>query len=324
MSKTINTVTGPITPDMLGQTAMHEHFFFEYPGCAGDLSSGKHVTKEQIIDAGVAAAKLMLEQGYSTVVDVTPNDTGNNPEWLKEISERSGIQIISCTGFYIQEICGSGYWGFRSRIVDAVSEIEELMTIELTEGWRGTGIKAGVIKVATGSEIRDYENMFLIAGARAQRKTGAVIITHTENGKFAVEQGKFLLEHGALPEKTVIGHMCGNLDPDLHTKVMEMGFSVNLDHVGAYIFNQPSDEERIVLIKELINRGFTDKIVLSQDAIAQYVGRPFEWPEEEKHDWRNYRFGWICEGFVPMMKAAGITDEQINMFMVENPKRIFS
>ena len=56
MATTVNTVTGPISSDELGKTLMHEHFFFGYPGYAGDTTFGSN-SREDVINTGIDVAR---------------------------------------------------------------------------------------------------------------------------------------------------------------------------------------------------------------------------------------------------------------------------
>jgi predicted metal-dependent phosphotriesterase family hydrolase len=103
-------------------------------------------------------------------VDATPNECGRDVEVLREISERAGIQTICSTGYYFEGEGAPAYFAFRQGLGSAPAEVEELMLAEITDGIGDTGIKAGVVKLASSKdEITDYEKMFFTAGAKAQR-----------------------------------------------------------------------------------------------------------------------------------------------------------
>ena len=181
MSTQINTVTGPISSEDLGKTLVHEHFFFGYPGYQGDSLGFR--TREELVSLGVEAAEKAKHQGVKTVVDATPNECGRDPELLREVSERTGLQIVCSTGYYYEGEGATAYFKLRAAPGPADAEVERLMMSELTEGIGGSGIKAGVIKLASGKDaITDYERMFMLAGAKAQAATDVPIITHTQEG----------------------------------------------------------------------------------------------------------------------------------------------
>ncbi|MCL5069803.1 MAG: hypothetical protein M1308_02740, partial [Actinobacteria bacterium] len=79
-------------------------------------------------------------------------------------------------------------------------------------------------------------------------------------------------------------------------------------------FNMPTDEQRIKAIKNLIDEGFIDKILISGDhcvkhALAAYGG---------------WGYDHILRNVVPLMKINGINESQINSLMVENPRKMLT
>ncbi len=162
MAKTVETVLGPVPVERLGKTLIHEHFLFGYPGFQGDVTRGPF-REDEALRVAVEAAEKMKRHGIQTVVDPTPNDCGRNPAFLRRVAEETELNIICATGYYY-------------------------------EG-------EGVIKLASSKgRITEYEKMFFRAAARAQKETGAVIITHTQEGTMGPEQAAYLLESGADPK----------------------------------------------------------------------------------------------------------------------------
>src|SRR5207249_1779369 len=114
-------------------------------------------------------------------------------------------------------------YGFklRSRSEDVTQEMFELFVSEIVDGIGRSGVKAGLIKVATGpGRISPYEAMALDAAARAQARTGVPITTHTDRGTMGPEQAARLIASGADPAKVIIGHMDGNLSLDYQLAVL--------------------------------------------------------------------------------------------------------
>jgi len=152
MEKTIMTVNGPIPLDRLGMTLMHEHFTFAYPGWFADDSLAPYDQK-----AAETACLKVLEDvkrlGVRTIVDATAADVGGrDPILLKRLSEKSGVNIIAATGLFPENVGAAGYYKWQStmRGRNLENDLCELFSTELTVGIRGSGVKAGLIKVATG------------------------------------------------------------------------------------------------------------------------------------------------------------------------------
>ncbi len=324
MATTVNTVTGPVSSDELGKTLMHEHFFFGYPGYAGDTTFGSN-SREDVINTGIDVAERAKAHGVETIVDATPNDCGRDPEMLREISERAEIKIICSTGYYYEAEGAPAYFKFRQGLGSAPGEIEEMMMTEITDGIGGTGIKAGVIKLASSKDaISDYEMMFFDAGAKAQIETGIPIITHTQEGTMGPEQAEMLVGAGADPNRVMIGHMDGNTDVSYHIATLEHGVNIAFDRFGIQgIVGAPMDTMRQTCLIGLLGMGYGDRIALSHDTVNVWLGRPLVLPDAVVDLLAGWHITHLFDDVVPVLKNAGITDEQIDGIFIENPKSIF-
>ncbi|NGQ97484.1 phosphotriesterase-related protein [Brevibacillus sp. SYP-B805] len=321
----VNTVLGPITADRLGKTLIHEHFQFGYPGFAGDCTLGKP-DREQALQVGIEVAKRVMAHGVKTVVDPTPNECGRDPVLLKEIAERTGLQIVCATGYYYEGEGATAYFKFRAGLGDAESEIYDMFMKEITEGIGETGIKPGVIKLASSKDcITDYERMFFKAAARAHKETGIPILTHTQEGTMGPEQAALLLAEGVDPAKIVIGHMCGNTDAAYHLRTLQQGVSIAFDRFGIQgLVGAPTDEARTTVLIGLLGMGFEDRLMLSHDTVNVWLGRPLAMPATVERLLSNWHVTHLFDNVIPVLQKAGIREEQLDRMFVENPRRLFS
>ena len=322
----VNTVLGPISPEDLGITLMHEHVILGYPGWRGDCTVAPF-NREEALSAGLKTMEEIKSYGVNTFVDATPNDLGRDPEFLQEVSETSGINIICSTGYYFEGMGAPAYFKFRNMTGNAVEEIHEMFVTEITDGIGKTNIKPGVIKLASSQgEITEYEQMFFKAAARAQKDTGVPIITHTQSASMGPEQAQLLINEGADPKQIMIGHMSDNPDIHYHMDVLNRGVYDSFDRMGIEIVEGcPMEIEKYAVILGLIGVGYLDKIILSHDTIAYWLGRPMpEMPDAIKPFMENWHPTHLFKNIIPFLKNAGITDEQVNTILVENPKRLFS
>lgn len=317
----INTVLGPVSANELGVTLMHEHLVFSYLGWECDALSPPY-DREVAADVCIKELREAKGLGLKTLVDATATDMGRDVELQKIVSEKLGINIICATGFYTEKYGKAGYFKFRSMNYDIVAELCETLVKEITQGIGDTGVKAGVIKVATGhARISSYEEKVLRAAARAQKETGVPIITHTEGGTMGPEQADLLISEGADPTRIVIGHMCGNSDLNYHVSVLEKGVNIAFDRLGIDILFP--DKLRKACLMGLIGIGYIDKILLSQDCWAYRLGRPFEFSEAAKPLLANWTYVHIFKDIIPALKDAGVSQDKINTLMVENARRLF-
>ncbi|MGI6551002.1 MAG: phosphotriesterase family protein [Syntrophomonadales bacterium] len=325
MSKMVNTVTGPVSSDSLGKTYIHEHLLFGYPGFQGDFTVAPF-NREEALKACVDTIKPLVEQyGLKTVVDATPNDCGRDVLFMKEVSEKTGLNIIASCGYYYEGEGSPAYFKQRLRRKDIVPDIYEMMKMETTVGIEGTGIKAGVFKLASSKDvITDYEKAFFVAAAKVSSEEGIPIITHTQEGTMGPEQADLLIASGADPKRINIGHMGGNTDIQYHLNTLEKGVYISFDRFGLQkLAGCPMDSTREMVIAALCAAGYADRIMLSHDAIIVWKGRTLALPDAAKPLVADWHWGHILKDVVPDLKKLGVSDEQIDMMLVENPKRFF-
>lgn len=320
MSK-INTALGSITADQMGPTLMHEHMVLAYPGWDKDALC-EHIELNDLAKIVADSLGTVKEYGIKTVIDATPNDLNRDVDLIKLVSEKTGLNIICSTGMYMEEEGMPAYIKFRSQVHDTLTELYETFVQEITFGIGKSGVKAGVIKVATGNgHISPYEDRVLKAAARAQKETGVPLITHTQQGTMGPEQAALLTSEGVDPAKIVIGHMCGNANLQYQMAVLEKGVSVGFDRWGInFLF---PDNLRKATLLGLLGLGFADRVVLSHDFSAKWLGRPYNIPDFIVEIIKDWSYTHLFKNIIPQLKQAGITDEQIGLMMVENPRRIF-
>ncbi len=318
----INTALGPISPDKMGATLVHEHFAFAYPGWFADDTIAP-VDPKAILKTNLGVIKAAKKYGIKTIIDATTNDVGGrDPILYKKLSRKTGINIICSTGLYTEHEGSPAYW--KTRMVfgtDITKMISELFIKEITQGIGKTGVKAGVIKIGTSPQITDYEKSVHKAAVAAQKATGVPIITHTEGPTGGVEEAELLLAEGADPKKVMIGHVSNSKDIEYHKAILAKGVYIAFDRIGLEIFT-PTDVN-VKNISDLCKQGFANQIMMSHDTVNVWLGRPLAAPEPVMKALANWRVDHISRNVVPALKAQGVTDEQIKTMMVDNPRNLF-
>jgi phosphotriesterase-related protein len=199
---------------------------------------------------------------------------------------------------------------------DVVQEMADAFITELTSGVGASGVKPGIIKVATGSgAVTDYERQVFAAATKAALETDVPIISHTDDGVLGEEQQAMFAEGNLPPHRAMVGHSCGTNDHDYHWRLVEGGTYVGFDRFGLEAVN--SDENRAKSMLKLIERGASTRLLVAHDTVWCWLGKPFA----PNPAWRPSRF---CQDVVPMLKAGGATDEHIDHILVQNPRRYFA
>ena len=319
MATTIQTVTGTCAPSALGRTLMHEHLIIGWPGWDADTAAAEFDRRE--------AKRLCVDRmqelkslGVSALVDPCPIDLGRDVEFAAEVAQASGVHIVCATGLYKEESGAAPYFKFRGAFADSISEMTEIFVKEVTEGIGRTGIKAGVIKVATGPhQVTPYERNVIVAAARAHKATGVPITTHTDEGTMGREQLAILTEEGVEAHRVIIGHSCGSADLRYHVDLLDRGAYLGFDRFGLELLHP--DRLRLAALIGLLGIGAERQIVLSHDTVWCWRGRPLPMPVEQmapKWDPRH-----VLQHIVPALREAGVGQEKIDAMLVDNPRRYF-
>jgi len=311
MNSTVNTVAGPVSPETLGRTLMHEHVFVEY-GTAMQDCRPLGAARAQILSACLDMARQVRACGVTTVVDPTTTDLGRNIPLLSEVSAQAGLNIVCCTGIYST----STYRALRQRLGGAAA-VADLFIRELAEGIGDSGVKAGIIKLVSGHDIGDDDHELLCACARACVATGAPIITHTE-GILGPEQQKILHEQGVPLEKIIVGHSCISASFSYHRQIVEAGSYIGLDRFG--MEGGMPDEVRVESLKRLIDAGFLDRLIVSHDSVWYWDNGP----NIGSGIFANWKPTNFFERIIPMLMYGGVSETQIETMLTDNPQRFFS
>ncbi len=320
---TIETVTGPISVDELGVTLMHEHLFIGYPGAEADtLRPGP--SREEMLATCIEKVHSMQELGIQSMLDPCPNDLGRDVTLAAEVARATGFNIICATGLYKQDEGGMAYWHFRRSIGTAVQNMAELFIHELKNGIADTGIKPGIIKIATGEgAITEYEYDVMEAAAIASLETGAPITTHTDQGTMGEQQQQFFLGKGIAPHKIIIGHSCGSDDHQYHMNILDKGSYLGFDRFGLDVLMP--DEQRVKSLMALLNKQQQNQIVISHDSVWCTRGEPFPMELVNEMDSESlFNPTHFHNKILPKLLELGATQEQIDTMLIDNPRRFFA
>lgn len=319
MPQSVQTVVGPCNVADIGVALMHEHLMIGWPGWETDTAAAP------LDRAGARAmcVERMLELkelGMSTLVDPCPIDLARDAEFMAEVAQAARVNVICATGLYKEDQGAAAYYKFRAALGDVVGEMTETFVKELTTGIGSTGIKAGIIKVATGArQITAYERNVLTAAARAHKATGVPITTHTEEGTMGREQLDIFASEGVDLSRVIVGHSCGSTDLRYHVDMLERGAYLGFDRFGLEMIHP--DRLRVAALIGLVGIGFAHRIVLSHDTVWCWRGRPLQIPSTLMPNWNPTH---VFKTVVPALRAAGVSADKITTMLRDNPRRYFT
>jgi phosphotriesterase-related protein len=330
----VQTVLGPVPADALKRVMVHEHLLSLVPGPW--LSGG---ASEDRVDLAVNALSSLAAVGVGTVVDISPygvvgrDDDGSNAALLKEIAERSGLNIVTGTAVYLEAY--SPRWTLDA----SLAELTARFVADAKTGIGESGVRAGVLgeQATSLGQITPHEEKCLRASGRAARETGLGIMTHTTHGTMAHEQIDILLSEGVDLSTVVIGHMDTQLSIDYVRSVNDRGANVAIDTIGKQTWEffvappeqDPADGEflknsfyradsrRADLVAALVADGRSDTIFLASDLTGAEV-----WMNPTTHGQQGYNY--LVDSFLPMLRERGVTEAQCDQMLVSNPARLLA
>jgi len=137
----IITVTGEIPASAMGKTLHHEHLLVDFIGAD---STGYHRwNRDSVIEKVLPYLLEIKRLGYKTLVECTPAYLGRDPLLLKMLSEKSGIQILTNTGYYSAV---GGKFIPKHGFTETAQQLANRWIDEAKNGIEGTGIFPGFIK----------------------------------------------------------------------------------------------------------------------------------------------------------------------------------
>jgi phosphotriesterase-related protein len=321
----VETVTGQIDAGELGTTLIHEHLITtdeairqQWPQVPtlGTINE-EPVPGDGLLDAAITAAAAAVELEVKTIADPTAMFLGRDVSFMREVSERTGLQVVPCTGLYTYEYLPPF---FLLRDADAMAD---LFVSDIEEGIQGTGIKAAFIKCAA-DEPGVTENIEKVhrAAARASVRTGAPIMAHSRPAsETAPRQVEIFEEEGVDLSRVHIAHTGDTDDLDYIERLLDKGVWIGMDRFGLAVFLP--DEKRIPTVLALLERGYADRMFLSADSCATIDWYPFEVAEQMianglVKDWNIRK---VPEQVIPELREKGMTEKQLETMMVSNAKR---
>jgi phosphotriesterase-related protein len=350
MSKTVMTVLGPVPATDLGPTLPHEHLFIDLLGYVDELQ--RHYPSPFVDDKlGLANLGMLRQNPYAnrdncilddpelalreverfrqlggrTIIDQTNGDIGSSPELLRQVSERTGVNVIAGLGHYVNFLHKTD---LASMEVDAIAD--DLID-QIENGLVGSSVRPGIIgEIGTTHPMHPTERKSLRAAARAQRHTGLTIAVHvhppTRGGHAVLD---ILEDEGVDLSRVVLCHLDASLAHNGVELPEAVDYQISLARRGAYIeydlcgnsgfFSDgtnswwlPSDRERCKGIAALVDEGFEDKLLISQDVGHKHYLTEFG----------GWGYAHVLTDFKNMLASFGVDAQVHDTITRKNPARM--
>jgi phosphotriesterase-related protein len=310
---TVETTGGPVDVDELGLTLIHEHF--RATDEAGRVQFPHLYDGQADWDAALSDANAVKGHGVTTVVEPGAMFLSRDAAFSKRIADESGLNVVLATGVYSYDYLPQF---LLNRDEDGIAAI---FVHEIENGIQGTGIKPAFIKCAADEPgVTPNVEKVHRAAARAALQTGLPIMAHSRPASATgPDQMRIFSEEGVDPGTVQIAHTGDTDDLDYIEGLIETGCWIGMDRYGLDIF-LPT-EQRNATVLALLERGYADRMFLSQDYCSTIDWFPLEvqayLKANEVPDWS---MTFLFEKVIPELKQRGMTDEQLGQMMVANPK----
>ncbi len=337
--RVVQTVRGPIDPESLGVTSMHEHLWMDgtpllavhgYEGggarpwdasvaAEARWNPGVHPDNYRLTDVVAAIEELgpFVTAGGGTIVELTPPALGRRVDRVREIAEQAGVHVVQGTGHYLEAT-------HEAWVADAdEATIAARLIADAVDGIDGTGIRAGIYgEIGTADPMTAAEQRVLRAVAAASCETGLAISVHLHPwGHEGGEVLETIARAGAVVERVVLGHLNTAIGrPDELRAFADRGAVLGFDLFG---FDHsllgpgrwpPSDRDVARVIVDLLRAGHRDRIVLGQDIGVRTRYRR----------WGGWGYAHLLEHVVPLLTELGATGDEVTAMLVRTPARLLS
>lgn len=302
----IITVTGEIPVSSVGKTLHHEHLLVDFIGAD---STGYHRwNRDSVVEKILPYLLEIKKMGYKTLVECTPAYLGRDPELLKMLSEKSGIQIITNTGYYSAV---GGKFLPKHAFEETAEQLAQSWIDEAKNGIEGTGIYPGFIKIAVErAPLEEINRKVVEAACITHKATGLVIMSHTGPAVPAFQEIEILMENGVHPSAFIWTHANNEADFNKHIEAAKIGVWIAFDKF------EPTQTGKFVEFAQIMKKeGLLGKILFSHDAGWYKPGEP------NGGEFRG--FTEIEEFLIPALEKNGISQHDIYQLFKLNPAEAF-
>ncbi len=305
--KQVMTVTGAVDSMALHFTLPHEHILVDFIG-AENINPPRW-NRDDVIEKVLPYLEEVKSAGCQTFVDCTPNYLGRDVALLKLLSEKSGLLIVTNTGYY-------GGSDNKFLPAHAFTETADQLAARWITEWKlgidATPIRPGFIKISVNpSQLSDISRKLIHAAATTHLKTGLTIVSHTGPAPPAFEQIEVLKSRKIDPGAFVWVHAQNEPDREQYVKAAHEGAWVSLDGL-----KDDNVSWYVTTLQFLKKEKCLNHILVSHDA---------GWYDPEKPDGGQIRgYATLFKKLIPALEQDGFAEQEILQLIQLNPATALS
>lgn len=301
------TVNGWMNADKVGFSLIHEHVLVDFIGA--DKVSPSRYDADEVFRIALPKIIAAKERGCKTIIECTPAFLGRDVQLLKRLSDASGINIITNTGYY-------GAVGEKYLLPYAHTESAQQLANRWIAEWKngidGTGIKPGFIKSSVDAfPFTATQKKVIEATAITHLATGLTIGIHTGNGNAAMEEKRIIESKGVSPNAWIWIHAQNEKDFSYHTRIAKAGGWISYDGV-----HKDGIADCIAFLRHMQKENLLTRVLLSHDSGWYNVGQPSGGVYND--------YNTIADKLLPAMKENGFTEKDIEQLFIVNPANAFT
>lgn len=299
----LQTVTGPVSPEAIGVADGHGHLWIEPPGGV-DPDARLELADEALITRGL---EVFRAAGGNAVIDCQPGGCGREATVLQRLSERTGVLVAAVTGFHLRKYYPGDHWLWKDSGDAAADHFSSELATGLEEN---PAARAAAVKVAFTGEFEGQERVLAEAAAVAARCTGAAILVHTEKGRNAEALLPFFADRGVPADRLYICHLDKRADLGLHRELARAGVLLGYDTFLRPEYRPETGAWR--LIEALATDGLEDRIAIGLD-----LARLKMWASSAP----DQGLAAICRRIVPRLETMGLDQARVQGLTGRNVAR---
>ena len=303
----IMTVNGWMAADKIDFTLTHEHVLVDFIGA--DKTDPSRYDTDEVFRKALPKLLSVKEKGCRTIMECTPKYIGRDVKLLKRLSEASGLNILTNTGYY-----GAAQEKYlpAHAYIETTEQLAQRWIGEWKNGIEGSEIKPGFIKSGVDNyPLSPVQQKIIGAAAITHLATGLTIGIHTGSGQAAMEELRIIRSKGVTAEAWIWIHAQNETNREIHIHAAKEGGWVSYDGVSA-----DSISTCLGFLKDMKEQKLLHKVLLSHDSGWYHVGEPGGGSYND--------YNTIADKLIPAMKENRFTEKEIQQLFITNPANAFA